>query len=65
MGLSSLDTGSVAPPPASIGDQMDRDVPAALLDALFTDQRGQPVTLRQYAGETIFLAFSMPKASTT
>jgi protein SCO1/2 len=34
---------------------MDRAVPAALLHAPFTDQKGQPVTLRQFTGRAIFL----------
>ena len=55
IGLSSIDAGSVGSPPASIGDQMDRAVPASLLDAPFTDQEGRPVTLRQFAGKAIFL----------
>ncbi len=56
IGLSSIDAGSVGAPPAFIGDQMDRAVPASLLDASFTDQEGRPVTLRQFAaGKAIFL----------
>jgi len=47
IGLSSIDAGSVGPPPASIGDEMDRTVPASLLDA--------PFMLRQFAGKAIFL----------
>ncbi|MFZ0251461.1 MAG: SCO family protein [Acidimicrobiales bacterium] len=54
-GLSSLGATSVGPPPASIGDQMDRALPASLLGAPFIDQKGQPVTLRQFAGKAIFL----------
>jgi cytochrome oxidase Cu insertion factor (SCO1/SenC/PrrC family) len=55
IGLSAIDAGSVGPPSASIGDQMDRAVPASLLDASFTDQEGRSVTLRQFAGKAIFL----------
>ena len=55
IGLTSIDAGSVSPPPASIGDQMDRAVPASLVDAHFTDQEGRPVTLRQFAAKAIFL----------
>jgi cytochrome oxidase Cu insertion factor (SCO1/SenC/PrrC family) len=55
IGLSSPDALAAGPPPASIGDQMDRAVQAVLLDALFTDQKGQPVRLRQFAGKAIFL----------
>lgn len=55
VGLTSIDAGSVGPPPASIGDHMDRAIPAPLLDAHFTDQEGGPVTLRQFAGKAIFL----------
>lgn len=55
IGLSSIDAGSVSPPPASIGDEMDRAVPASLLGTPFTDQEGRPVTLRQFAGKAIFL----------
>lgn len=53
--LSALGASSVGPPPASIGDQMDRAVPASLLDAPFIDQMGRPVTLRSFAGKAIFL----------
>jgi protein SCO1/2 len=55
IGLSSLGASPGGPPPASIGDQMDRAVPASLLDAPLTDQTGGPVTLRQFAGKAIFL----------
>jgi len=55
IGLSSLGATSAGPPPASIGDQMDRAVPASLLEAPLTDQTGRPVTLRQFAGKVIFL----------
>jgi protein SCO1 len=43
------------PPPASIGDRMDRSAPPPLLHALFTDQEGAPVRLSSFAGEVVFL----------
>ena len=55
IGLSPIDARSVSPPPASIGDQMDRAVPGSLLDAPFANQMGRSVTLRQFAGKAIFL----------
>lgn len=55
IGLSSLGASGPGPPPASIGDQMNRAVPAALLDTSFTDQEGRSVTLRQFAGKAVFL----------
>lgn len=54
-GLSSLGATSPGPPPASIGDQMDRAVPERLLDATFADQDGRPVTLHQFIGKAVFL----------
>jgi cytochrome oxidase Cu insertion factor (SCO1/SenC/PrrC family) len=54
VGLSSV-ASSAGPPPASIGDQMDRAVPSALLSASFTSQNGQPVTLASFAGRAVFL----------
>ncbi len=55
LGLSSPGASSPGPPPASIGDQMDRAVPASILDASLTDQEGRPVTLRTFAGQAVFL----------
>ena len=55
LGLSSIGATSPEPPPASIGDQMDRAVPASILDATFTDQDGRPVTLRAFADKAVFL----------
>ena len=54
LGLSSPAATSPGPPPASTGDQMDRAVPASILDATFTDQEGRPVTLHQFAGKAVF-----------
>jgi protein SCO1/2 len=49
--------GSLAPPPpsSSIGDQMDRPVPAQVLGASFTDQDGQTVKLSDLAGRAVLL----------
>ena len=55
LGLSSIGATSPEPPPASIGDQMDRAVPPSILDATFTDQDGRPVTLRAFADKAVFL----------
>lgn len=53
--LSSFGASSAGPPPASIGDQMDRAVPASVLNATFMDQEGRPVTLSTFAGRAVFL----------
>lgn len=55
IGLSPLGASAPGAPPASIGDQMNRAVPASLLDASFTDQEGRSVTLRQFAGKAVFV----------
>lgn len=43
------------PPPATIGVRLDRPVPGALGSAEFMDQRGNPVTLRDFSGRAVFL----------
>ena len=53
--LSSSGAGSVGPPSASIGDQMDRSLSPTLSDATFTDQAGRHVTLGEFAGPAVFL----------
>ncbi len=55
IGLSSLGASAPGPPPASIGDQMHRGLPTAILDATLTDQEGRSVTLRHFAGKAVFL----------
>jgi cytochrome oxidase Cu insertion factor (SCO1/SenC/PrrC family) len=53
--LSETAASPAGPPPASIGDQMDRSVPSDLLDADFTNQDGHVVTLGSFAGKAVFL----------
>jgi protein SCO1 len=50
-------TGDSAPgpPPASIGDQMDRPLQLSLVDAGFTDQADDPVRLSDFEGKVVVL----------
>jgi cytochrome oxidase Cu insertion factor (SCO1/SenC/PrrC family) len=53
--LAANGAGSVASPPVSIRDQMDRSLPDGLRDTTFTDQEGQPVSLEHFAGRVELL----------
>jgi protein SCO1/2 len=55
IGLASTGAGSIAPPPASVGDQMDRSLPAPLRGALFSDQAGVHLSLGGFAGRVVLL----------
>lgn len=55
VGVAASGAGSIGPPPASIGDQMDRSLPSALLHASFTDQSGARVSLEQFKGRAVLL----------
>ncbi|HTU38257.1 MAG TPA: SCO family protein [Acidimicrobiales bacterium] len=54
-GIASSGVAVPGPPPASIGDQMDRSLPAGLINATFSDQNGDPVQLSAFAGEVVLL----------
>lgn len=54
-GLEATEAGSIGPPPASIGDQMDRALPSALLGLPFSDQDGRRTTLNEFAGKAVLL----------
>jgi protein SCO1 len=55
VGMATTGAASPGPPPASIGDQMDRPMTPELLDAQFTDQEDAPVQLSAYAGDVVVL----------
>lgn len=55
LALGSAGAESAAPPPASIGMEMDRPLPTSLLHLKFTDQGGMSVTLANFAGRAVFL----------
>jgi cytochrome oxidase Cu insertion factor (SCO1/SenC/PrrC family) len=55
IGLSETAASPAGPPPASIGDQMDRSVPSDLLDTGLTNQDAQEVTLSSFAGKAVLL----------
>jgi protein SCO1/2 len=55
VGLEATGAGSIGPPPASIGDQMDRVLPGALRGLPFVDQARQRTTLSQFAGRAVLL----------
>lgn len=54
-GLATTGASAPGPPPASIGNQMDRSLTPALINDVFTDQSGNPIQLSAYAGEVVFL----------
>lgn len=47
--------GTPTPPPASVGNQLNRALPASLAKSTFTDQHGQPVRLSDFAGRVVLL----------
>ncbi len=53
--LAASGAAAPGPPPASIGDQLDRPVPAAVANAALTNQQGHNVSLRAFAGRVVFL----------